>query len=103
MSVSQAAQQLEHIVVAGEALNQDNSLFWGPVCIRQSERGRGVFASLFVYARTQSAGQYRYIYTYIDKRNRRSLSAHINKVLFVVKGDLEIEQHRVTQLVCATL
>lgn len=101
-SVTQALQSLGDIVVAGEALNQHNSLFWGPVCVRQSERRQGVFASLFEYARLQSLGKNRHLYTYIPTKNRRALSAHVNKVLFIVKGEWAINQQHVTHLVCTT-
>ncbi|ANS87299.1 hypothetical protein VSVS12_03590 [Vibrio scophthalmi] len=93
------AHNIGQIEMQGCALTRSNSLLWGPVCVQHGYRGQGIFASLFEYARTQSSAQYRYIYTVIHQANRRSRSAHINKVLFVNKGSLSIDQQPFTQLV----
>ncbi|EGU38740.1 GNAT family N-acetyltransferase [Vibrio scophthalmi] len=98
-SMKNIAKNIHNIKVVGGNLTETNSLFWGPVCVSRQFRGQGIFASLFEYARTQSSAQYRYIYTVIHQANRRSRSAHINKVLFVNKGALSIDQQPFTQLV----
>jgi hypothetical protein len=65
-------------------LTVENSFQYGPVCIDESARGKGVFPLLFAEMRRKMAEKYPLGGTFINQINLRSVKAHTEKI------DLEI-------------
>lgn len=81
-------------------VTQENSVFWGPVCIAKAHRGQGSFELLFEFAK--SACQVDCIYTYVHQDNQRSLAAHVNKAHFTPLGELDINGQPFIELAIKT-
>ncbi len=100
--ITAIGQEIHRIDFLGNTLSQENSLFWGAVCVSHQYRGYGVFASLFEYTRIHPPSHRSYIYTYVQQDNRRALNAHVNKAMFVIKGNIQVDKQTFTELVCTT-
>jgi GNAT superfamily N-acetyltransferase len=71
---------LPSVTAFEEAVTERNSYQYGPVCVAEAWRGKGVFEQLFAYARAQMQAKYPYALTFVNKRNRRSFEAHTRKL-----------------------
>ncbi len=69
---------------AGVPVIAENSFQYGPVCVAEPTRGRGVPAALFAHVRASYAPRFPLGVTFINKRNTRSLAAHQRKLGFAV-------------------
>jgi hypothetical protein len=64
----------------GEMLSEHNSYQYGPICVAKAWRGTGVFERLFTYGRLKMQAKYPYALTFVNKRNKRSRTAHERKL-----------------------
>jgi len=64
----------------GERMTVDNSYQYGPICVDENHRGRGIVQGLYEFARKSMAARYPYGLTFINKRNPRSFVAHTRKL-----------------------
>ena len=71
---------LPRLSLAGQALDSDNSYQYGPVCIHRDFRGQGLLEQLFEYSRGHMTRRYRFLVTFINRRNPRSFAAHTRKI-----------------------
>jgi len=70
----------------GQRLSTDNSYQYGPICIDKDYRGTEVLPNLFEFSRSQMAGRYPILITFINQINPRSFKAHTDKLgLDVIK------------------
>ena len=62
---------------------------YGPVCVEQSSRGRGVFRKLLHALKQELAGHYDVAAAFIAKSNVRSVSAHVDGMGMSIAGEFE--------------
>lgn len=74
------ATLLPDVTQLGEKITMKNSYQYGPICIAEEWRGKGIFEPFFAYARGQMQSKYRYGLTFVNTRNRRSRAAHERKL-----------------------
>ena len=68
------------LTYCGETPTIDNSYQYGPICIAEAHRGKGILQGIFPFARTEMNKRYPYAITFVNKRNPRSYAAHIRKL-----------------------
>ncbi len=62
--------------ISGNRITAENSFMYGPVCIDNDFRGRGVLKLLFDAVSAEGVGKYKFVTTFINQRNEISLAAH---------------------------
>ena len=63
-------------IISGDMISAENSFMYGPVCIDNDFRGRGVLKLLFEAVAAEGVGKYKFVTTFINQRNEISLAAH---------------------------
>lgn len=69
--------ELPHTQLDGQSLNDLRIFLYGPVCIDQLYRGKGLLRQLFHAARLQTKGQFDAGVAFVNDSNPHSLSAHV--------------------------
>ncbi len=70
-----------------------NTFEYGPICIDSEYRNKGVFQNLFEAMRKSMTDRYKVGVTFINKLNKRSFSAHTNKLNLKVIDEFSFNQH----------
>lgn len=96
------ASFLETLEYKGVKLNLENSYQYGPICVSKEVRGRGVFESIFEFAREQMNKRYPILVTFINKINKRSYEAHVRKLGLEVITEFEFNNNNFYELVYDT-
>ena len=60
----------------GTPLNVENSFQYGPICVAQAFRGRGLVANLLETVKARYRDEYRFGATFINVANARSMAVH---------------------------
>ena len=100
--LTELSHDLQSVAFNNERLSSENSFFWGPVCIDQNSRGRGVFESLYQYALSNVSSKYRYVYTYVHQENTRSFHAHLHKAKLTFTKNIILSGQAFKELVGET-
>ena len=74
------ATLLGDITQFGEKITAGNSYQYGPICIAEAWRGKGVLEPFFAFARQAMQPKYPYALTFVNTRNQRSREAHERKL-----------------------
>lgn len=86
----------------GEQLSVENSYQYGPVCVDKSFRGSGLLKQIFDFALDQMSTRYRYLVTFVNNVNPRSLAAHTRKLGLEELGTFGVNGNTYSWLVCST-
>lgn len=79
--------RLQHLSFLRQALSAVNTFQYGPVCIDEAWRGRGVLQHLFEVMRQDFRSKYPVSITFINKINKRSINAHLDKLHWKIIDD----------------
>ncbi len=60
----------------GQVITDQNSFQYGPVCVDRTQRGTGIFPTLFKTMCNGMTARYPIGYTFINKQNLTSIAAH---------------------------
>ena len=74
------AQRTESIIFDGKPLSQYRIAMTGPICISKTERGKGIFESIYNAFFEAFGKDFDVSMCFVDDANPRSLAAHINKL-----------------------
>ena len=74
-------------------VNSTSSFQYGPICIAQEYRGKGLIKSLFEFMRIHIVKKYPLSLTFINKINIPSLKAHIEKLKWTVIADFKFNNN----------
>ena len=77
-----AARALLPLDFDGRAARFDNTFLYGPICIDELWRGRGLLEELTAAVRARYRREYEFGLGFVDVRNARSLAAHERKAGF---------------------
>lgn len=72
-------RRLGDFSVDGTKISKMNSCQYGPIWIKKSCRGQGIFEALVNYLKLQVQPKYQFMLTFIAEDNLASFSAHTNK------------------------
>jgi len=72
-------RRLGDFSVNGSKITKVNSCQYGPIWIKKSCRGQGIFEALVNYLKLQVQPKYQFMLTFIAEDNLASFSAHTNK------------------------
>ncbi len=72
--------RLRHLSFLRQSLAGVNTFQYGPVCIDETWRGQGVLQHLFEVMRQDFSSKYPISITFINKVNKRSINAHLDKL-----------------------
>lgn len=72
-------RNITELSVSGRALSRSNSCQYGPIWIKKSCRGQGIFESLVNGIKAQVKSEFPFMLTFIAEDNLASFSAHTNK------------------------
>ncbi len=72
-------KQLGQFSVNGVKLTQTNSCQYGPIWIKKTYRGQGIFEQLVTMLKGRVSTQFPFMLTFIAEDNMASFSAHTNK------------------------
>ncbi|MEC4728138.1 GNAT family N-acetyltransferase [Shewanella sp. D64] len=72
-------KQLGQFSLKGVKLTQNNACQYGPIWIKQSYRGQGIFEQLVSTLKEHVSRQFPFMLTFIAEDNMASFSAHTNK------------------------
>lgn len=75
-------------------LSAANTFQYGPVCIDLNWRGQGVLQNLFECMRLDFVKKYAVSITFINKMNKRSINAHIDKLSWKIIDEFEFNQKK---------
>jgi len=75
----------------GRTLTEYSSYVYGPVCIHQAYRGRGLLRSLYEGQKKELAGQFEVGVALIARNNPHSLKAHVAGLGMKEVGDFEVK------------
>lgn len=70
-----------------------SSFQYGPICIDKKYRGKGLINLLFEFMRIHVKKKYPLSLTFINKTNKPSLKAHIEKLKWTVISDFEFNNN----------
>jgi hypothetical protein len=76
----------------------ENSFQYGPVCIDEAFRGQNILTLLFNVIQAASALKYRYVVTFINQKNERSIRAHAQKTTLKPIGTFAFNENMYTAL-----
>ena len=65
--------------VDGSKITKANSCQYGPIWIKESCRGKGIFEAMVNYLKSQVQPKFQFMLTFIAEDNLASFSAHTNK------------------------
>lgn len=68
----------------GQAVTEEKSFQYGPICIDMEYRNQGLIYLLFEYMRQELMKEFSLGITFINKQNKRSYAAHVNKLNWTV-------------------
>jgi hypothetical protein len=74
-------------------VNSTSSFQYGPICIAQEYRGKGLIYLLFEFMRIQTVKRYPLGVTFINKTNLPSLKAHTEKLKWTIISDFEFNDN----------
>lgn len=83
------AKRAEAIELDGKTLSQYKIVMTGPICISRSQRGKGIFESLYNSFFETIGKDFEVAICFVDEANPRSLAAHINKLHMRVVDEFE--------------
>ena len=78
--IAHMVNELPKQQLAGQVTTTENSYQYGPICIREDMRGKGVLMGIYQFARSVMAEHYPLGVTFINRRNGRSMKAHTEKL-----------------------
>ena len=76
-------------------VNSTSSFQYGPICIAQEYRGKGLIHLIFEFMRIQTVKRYPLGVTFINKTNLPSLKAHTEKLKWTIISDFEFNNKRI--------
>jgi hypothetical protein len=79
-------------------ISTTNSFQYGPICIDKEFRGTGLLNDIFEFMRVNFQNKYRISVTFINKLNKRSINAHLNKLKWTVIGEFEFNNNNFLML-----
>lgn len=88
--------------LSNQAITEENSYQYGPVCVDKCVRGKGVFEHVFNYALQEMSSRYPIMVTFINKTNMRSFEAHTKKTRLEVINTFEFNNNQYYKLACNT-
>lgn len=94
--------RLSEVKYRRQILDTENSYQYGPVCIDKPYRGTGVFQTLFAYALGEMSAKYPFMITFVNKKNPRSVAAHVDKLKMDLLKEFEYNNNNYLELVCPT-
>jgi len=94
--------KLNKVKYKGVTLTIENSYQYGPICIDKDYRGTGVLETLFEYAMIEMSKRYSFLVTFVNKKNPRSVKAHVEKLGLDFLKDFEYNNNHYIELVCVT-
>jgi hypothetical protein len=71
-------KSLENVIFHGKMLSLTQIFIYGPVCIDEVHRGRGVLKGLFDQLKAPLVGRFEVAVAFVAADNPRSLRAHVN-------------------------
>ena len=77
------------LALNGESITTDNSFQYGPVCIDEKYRGRGVLNLIFEEMRVEFLKRYPISVTFINKVNKISEKVHTKKLGWKIVDEFE--------------
>lgn len=77
----------------GDKITTENSFQYGPVCIDEKYRGKGLLNQIFEKMRIEFYKKYPISITFINKVNAISLNAHIKKLGWVIIDEFEFNNN----------
>ena len=92
--VAAMLEQLPRVSFLGRPLSGQRTFVYGPVCVAQAWRGRGVLRGLYDALRREIAGDYDAGVLFVAKDNPHSLHAHADGLGMSLVGDFEFGARR---------
>lgn len=99
---SHMSKELPALTYKNHNLNTSNSYQYGPICIDKTYRGLGIFEKIFYYSLEHMSQRYPVMVSFINKTNKRSFSAHINKLGLDIINDFHFNNNSYYEVVCLT-
>lgn len=78
--IARMIELLEGVEYRARPLAAQRPFLYGPVCIHESQRGRGLLAALYTLLKSHVAGRYGTGVAFVSRENPRSLRAHVEKL-----------------------
>lgn len=94
--------KLGEINFLGQQITTENSYQYGPICIDKDFRNTGVLEGLFDFARSEMQKRYTILVTFVNKKNPRSVKAHVDKLKLINVKEFEYNKSSYIELVCDT-
>lgn len=85
-------KRAESINFERKPLSQYKIVMTGPICISKSQRGKGIFESIYNAFFETFGTDYEVAICFVDDANPRSLAAHINKLHMRVVDEIEFKE-----------
>jgi len=95
-------ERLHEVEFLDTNLNTKNSYQYGPICIDKEYRGSGVLENIFDFARKEMNKRYPILVTFVNKKNPRSVKAHVEKLGLEVVMEFEYNNNSYIELVYDT-
>lgn len=83
------ARRTESLDFEGRILSQYKIVMTGPICISKSQRGKGIFESIYQCFFETFGSKFDVAICFVDSGNPRSLAAHINKLKMCVVDEFQ--------------
>ena len=93
-------EDLKNSVYNGVQLTKNNSYQYGPICIDKSVRGSGVLEEIFAFAMKKMSSKFKYLVTFVNKKNPRSYEAHKRKLDLEILKEFQFNGNEYYEFVC---
>ena len=87
------ASRFSNLSFEGFKIDTTNTFEYGPICIDSEYRNKGVLQNLFEAMRVGMKDRFKVSVTFINKLNKRSFSAHTQKLNLKVIDEFSFNQH----------